>query len=70
LTRIAGKPAAGILKDMVMVPARNQVEVDVMASNRGPSLLHCHMQLRFKRLGLPQANLLADGPKATEPDDS
>ena len=47
LTKIAGKPTAGILKDVVMVPARKQVEVDFVADNPGPSLLHCHMQLHM-----------------------
>jgi FtsP/CotA-like multicopper oxidase with cupredoxin domain len=30
-----------------MVPARRQVEVDFVADNPGPSLLHCHMQLHM-----------------------
>jgi len=47
LTKVAGKPTAGILKDVVMVPARNQVEVDLSADNPGPSLFHCHMQLHM-----------------------
>ncbi len=47
LTRVAGKPTAGILKDVVMVPARDQVEVDLLADNPGPSLFHCHMQLHM-----------------------
>jgi FtsP/CotA-like multicopper oxidase with cupredoxin domain len=47
LMRMAGKPTAGILKDVVMVPARSQVEVDFVADNPGPSLLHCHMQLHM-----------------------
>ena len=47
LTKVAGKPTAGILKDVVTVPARNQVEVDLSADNPGPSLFHCHMQLHM-----------------------
>jgi FtsP/CotA-like multicopper oxidase with cupredoxin domain len=47
LTKVAGKPTSGILKDVVMVPARNQVEVDLLADNPGPSLFHCHMQLHM-----------------------
>lgn len=47
LTRVAGKSTAGILKDVVMVPARNQVEADFVADNPGPSLFHCHMQLHM-----------------------
>jgi FtsP/CotA-like multicopper oxidase with cupredoxin domain len=38
---------SGVVKDVVMVPARRQVEVDVVADNPGPSLLHCHMQLHM-----------------------
>jgi FtsP/CotA-like multicopper oxidase with cupredoxin domain len=44
LTNVAGKPTAGILKDVVNVPRRQTAEVDFVADNPGPSLLHCHMQ--------------------------
>jgi FtsP/CotA-like multicopper oxidase with cupredoxin domain len=44
LASVAGKPTAGILKDTVNVARNSTVEVDVVASNPGPSLLHCHMQ--------------------------
>ena len=44
LTNLAGKPTAGLLKDVVNVPRRQTVEVDFVADNPGPSLLHCHMQ--------------------------
>jgi len=44
LTNIAGNPTAGILKDVVNVPRRQTTEVDFVADNPGPSLLHCHMQ--------------------------
>jgi len=47
LKKIAGKPTAGLFKDVVAVPARRQVEVDLLASNPGPSLFHCHMQLHM-----------------------
>ena len=47
LTKFAGKPTAGVLKDVVMVPARKQVEVDFVADNPGPSLFHCHQQLHM-----------------------
>jgi FtsP/CotA-like multicopper oxidase with cupredoxin domain len=47
LTKVAGKATAGILKDVVMVPARKQIEVDLLADNPGPSLFHCHMQLHM-----------------------
>jgi FtsP/CotA-like multicopper oxidase with cupredoxin domain len=35
------------VKDVVVVPARRQVEVDFVADNPGPSLFHCHMQLHM-----------------------
>jgi len=44
LARFAGKPTAGIMKDVVNVPRRQTVEVDFIADNPGLSLLHCHMQ--------------------------
>lgn len=47
LIKMAGKPTAGLMKDVVTVPAKKQVEVDLVASNPGPSLFHCHMQLHM-----------------------
>lgn len=47
LTKFAGKPTAGVVKDTVMVPARRQVEVDLLADNPGPTLFHCHNQLHM-----------------------
>jgi len=44
LVRFAGKPTAGIRKDVVNVPRRQTVEVDFVADDPGLSLLHCHMQ--------------------------
>jgi FtsP/CotA-like multicopper oxidase with cupredoxin domain len=44
LVRFAGKPTSGINKDVVNVPRRQTAEVDFVANNPGPSLLHCHMQ--------------------------
>ena len=44
LVRFAGKPTAGIRKDVVNVPRRQTVEVDFTADDPGLSLLHCHMQ--------------------------
>jgi FtsP/CotA-like multicopper oxidase with cupredoxin domain len=44
LVRFAGTPTSGIIKDVVNVPRRQAAEVDFVASNPGPSLLHCHMQ--------------------------
>ena len=42
-----GKDTSGVVKDVVMVPARKQVEVQFRANNPGTSLFHCHMQLHM-----------------------
>jgi FtsP/CotA-like multicopper oxidase with cupredoxin domain len=41
---VAGKPTAGIIKDTINVVKNTTVEVDFVANNAGPALLHCHMQ--------------------------
>ncbi len=47
LTKYAGKTTSGVVKDVVVVPARKQVEVDFTADNPGPTLFHCHQQLHM-----------------------
>lgn len=47
LTRFAGKSTAGVVKDVVVVPPHQQVEVDFTADNPGPTLFHCHQQLHM-----------------------
>jgi FtsP/CotA-like multicopper oxidase with cupredoxin domain len=47
LVKVAGKPTAGVMKDVVAVPSRKQVEVQFVADNPGLSLFHCHMQLHM-----------------------
>ncbi len=47
LVKVAGKPTAGVVKDVVVVPPRKQVEVQFRAGNPGPSLFHCQMQLHM-----------------------
>ncbi len=47
VTRFAGKATAGVRKDVVVVPAMKQVEVDFTADNPGPTLFHCHQQLHM-----------------------
>jgi FtsP/CotA-like multicopper oxidase with cupredoxin domain len=47
LTKFAGIPVSGVMKDVVMVPARKQVEVDFIADNPGPTLFHCHQQMHM-----------------------
>jgi FtsP/CotA-like multicopper oxidase with cupredoxin domain len=47
LTKFAGKPSAGLLKDVVMVGGYQEVEIDFVADNPGPTLFHCHQQLHM-----------------------
>jgi FtsP/CotA-like multicopper oxidase with cupredoxin domain len=47
LTKFAGRATAGVIKDVVVVPARKQVEVDFTADSPGPTLFHCHQQLHM-----------------------
>ncbi|HML18609.1 MAG TPA: multicopper oxidase family protein [Bryobacteraceae bacterium] len=49
ITRFVDKPTSGVFKDVVMVPGWKKVEVDLVASNPGPSLFHCHQQLHMDR---------------------
>jgi FtsP/CotA-like multicopper oxidase with cupredoxin domain len=47
LTSLAGKPTAGILKDVLMLGGYQQAEVDFVADNPGLTLFHCHQQLHM-----------------------
>lgn len=47
LTKIAGMPTAGVMKDVVMVGGYQEVEVDFTADNPGLTLFHCHQQLHM-----------------------
>lgn len=47
LTRVAGIPTAGILKDVLMVGGYQEAEVDFIADNPGLTLFHCHQQLHM-----------------------
>ena len=47
LTRIGGKPAAGVIKDVVMLGGFQELECDFVADNPGPTLFHCHQQLHM-----------------------
>jgi FtsP/CotA-like multicopper oxidase with cupredoxin domain len=44
VTTLYGKPLSGLLKDVVVVPAKTTAEIDFAASNPGPTLFHCHQQ--------------------------
>ena len=47
LTKVHGKPTAGILKDVVVVKGFKQIEVDVTPAMDGLTLFHCHQQLHM-----------------------
>ena len=47
LTRVGGKPTAGVIKDVVMLGGFQEVEMDFVADNPGDSLFHCHQQLHM-----------------------
>ena len=47
ITSFDKKPTSGVLKDVVVVPAWKQVEVDFMANNPGTTLFHCHQQFHM-----------------------
>ena len=47
VVRIADQRMSGIWKDVVVVPAWKQVEVDVPAAHPGLSLFHCHQQFHM-----------------------
>jgi FtsP/CotA-like multicopper oxidase with cupredoxin domain len=44
ITRIAGQPTGGILKDVAMLGGYQTMEVDFTADQHGLSLFHCHVQ--------------------------
>jgi FtsP/CotA-like multicopper oxidase with cupredoxin domain len=47
LTKLAGKPTTGVLKDVVMLGGYQEAEVDFVADNPGMTLFHCHQQLHM-----------------------
>jgi FtsP/CotA-like multicopper oxidase with cupredoxin domain len=47
IIRFDGKPTAGVWKDVVVVPAWKQVEIDVLANQPGLALFHCHQQFHM-----------------------
>jgi FtsP/CotA-like multicopper oxidase with cupredoxin domain len=47
LTKFAGAATAGVVKDVVVLPARQQVAVDFLADNPGLTLFHWHQQLHM-----------------------
>ena len=44
VTKIGDKPTAGVMKDTINMTRFSTVEIDFVADDPGPSLLHCHHQ--------------------------
>ena len=51
LTNVAGKPTAGVLKDVMMLRGYQEAEVDFVADNPGMTLFHCHHQQQHMDFG-------------------
>ena len=47
ITKIAGRPTCGVLKDVVMLNGYQETEVDFVADNPGRTLFHCHQLLHM-----------------------
>jgi FtsP/CotA-like multicopper oxidase with cupredoxin domain len=47
LVSIAGVGTSGVHKDVVVVPPKQKVEVDLIANNPGKTLFHCHQQMHM-----------------------
>ena len=47
LTKFAGVPTGGVMKDVVMLGGYQEVEVDFTTDNPGLTLFHCHQQLHM-----------------------
>ncbi|HEX4183748.1 MAG TPA: multicopper oxidase domain-containing protein [Caulobacteraceae bacterium] len=47
LTRVAGRPTSGVIKDVVMLGGYQTLEADFVADDPGRTLFHCHQQLHM-----------------------
>uniref|UniRef100_Q027S2 Multicopper oxidase, type 2 n=1 Tax=Solibacter usitatus (strain Ellin6076) TaxID=234267 RepID=Q027S2_SOLUE len=47
VTRVAGQPTSGVIKDVVMLGGYQEMEIDFVADNPGLTLFHCHQQLHM-----------------------
>lgn len=47
MTRYAGKPVSGLMKDVLMLGGYQEAEIDFIANNPGMTLFHCHQQLHM-----------------------
>jgi FtsP/CotA-like multicopper oxidase with cupredoxin domain len=49
LTRIDGRVTSGLMKDVVLIGARQRMEVDFTPEQEGLMLFHCHNQFHMDR---------------------
>lgn len=47
LIEVEGSTTSGIFKDVVVVNAKQKMEVEFKANNPGPTLFHCHQQMHM-----------------------
>jgi FtsP/CotA-like multicopper oxidase with cupredoxin domain len=47
LVKAGGLATRGVRKDVVMVGANAQMEVELFTNNPGPTLFHCHNQMHM-----------------------
>lgn len=47
LTRVGGRPTAGVMKDVVMLGGFQELSFDFVADNPGRTLFHCHQQVHM-----------------------
>jgi FtsP/CotA-like multicopper oxidase with cupredoxin domain len=47
ITKVAGQPTAGVMKDVIMLGGYQEAEIDFVADNPGMTLFHCHQQLHM-----------------------
>jgi FtsP/CotA-like multicopper oxidase with cupredoxin domain len=47
LRNVAGRNTAGVFKDVVVVPQKTVVDVELLANHPGETLFHCHNQLHM-----------------------
>jgi len=47
LKKIAGVATSGVRKDVVVLPPKSEVEIELVANNPGLTLFHCHQQMHM-----------------------
>jgi FtsP/CotA-like multicopper oxidase with cupredoxin domain len=47
IAKIGNVTTSGVVKDVVVIPAKTPMEVNLLANNPGPTLFHCHQQMHM-----------------------